>query len=341
MPILVTGGAGYIGSHTCVELLNAGYDIVLLDNFSNARHDVVGRIRELAGKSFPVYETDILDEAGLRAVFAKERIDAVVHFAGLKAVGESVREPLKYYHNNVSGSVNLCRAMAEAGCGRIVFSSSATVYGENNTAPFKEDDPLSAVNPYGMTKLVIERVLQDAAAARGQSGQGSDGNGLRSVALLRYFNPIGAHPSGLLGEDPNGVPNNLVPYIAQVAAGKLDCLNVFGDDYDTRDGTGVRDYLHVVDLALGHIKALAYTETHAGAHAVNLGTGRGYTVLEVIQAFERACGKKINYRIADRRPGDIAESYADTAKAQSLLGWRAERSLDEMCADMWNFASKS
>ena len=330
MAILVTGGAGYIGSHTCVELLQAGYDIALLDNFSNAKHEVTDHIRTLGGRDFPVYETDILDEAGLRHAFSRQPVEAVVHFAGLKAVGESTQIPLAYYHNNVAGTLSLCRVMAETGCKRIIFSSSATVYGENNPIPFKEEYPLSAANPYGMTKLVIERILQDLAASDSEW----------RVALLRYFNPIGAHPSGLLGEDPKGIPNNLVPYIAQVASGKLDCLQVFGDDYDTIDGTGVRDYLHVVDLAAGHLRALSYTEAHSGAQAINLGTGRGYSVMEVVRAFERACGKKISYRVAGRRPGDIAISYANPSKAQALLHWKAERSLDDMCADMWNFVLK-
>lgn len=327
MAVLVTGGAGYIGSHTCVELLSAGYDIVLLDNFSNSRKSVVGRIRELGGGDFPVYETDVLDETGLRRVFQQEPVEAVIHFAGLKAVGESVRRPIEYYRNNVGGALNLCRIMAASGCKRMIFSSSATVYGEGGPAPFREDYPVSATNPYGMTKLVVERILRDMAAADGAWG----------VVSLRYFNPIGAHPSGLLGEDPDGVPNNLVPYIAQVAAGKLDCLTVYGDDYGTKDGTGVRDYLHVTDLALGHLRALEYAKTRTGAEAINLGTGTGYTVMEVIRAFERACGRKINYRIAARRPGDVAVSFADTAKARELLHWEAGRSLDEMCADMWNF----
>ena len=330
MAVLVTGGAGYIGSHACVELLQAGKDIVLLDNFSNSKPQVLDRIRELTGKDFPVYATDILHEQGLRKVFAEQKIDAVIHFAGLKAVGESVQIPMDYYNNNITGTLNLCRVMAEAGCKRMVFSSSATVYGTNTNVPFREEYPTSATNPYGMTKLVIERILQDIAAS----------DPAWSIALLRYFNPIGAHPSGLLGEDPNGIPNNLVPYIAQVAAGKLECLHVYGDDYDTRDGTGIRDYLHVVDLAIGHLRALEYIQDRSGAQTFNLGTGTGYSVLEVIAAFEKACGKKINYKISPRRPGDIAVCYADTAKAQKLLNWKAERGIDDMCADMWHFAGK-
>ena len=330
MAVLITGGAGYIGSHTCVEMLGAGHAIVLLDNFSNAKPEAVDRIKALSGKDFPVYATDILDEAGLREVFAREGIDAVVHFAGYKAVGESVQVPLDYYRNNVGGAISLVRAMAQAGCKRLVFSSSATVYGDSQDVPFKEGHPTAATNPYGMTKLIIERILQDAAAA----------DPAWSIALLRYFNPIGAHPSGLLGDEPKGIPNNLMPYIAQVAAGKLDCLSVFGDDYDTKDGTGVRDYLHVSDLAIGHLKALAYIQANRGVEAINLGSGTGFTVMEVIHAFEQATGIAIKHRIAERRPGDIAQSYADTAKAQELLQWKAERTLHAMCADAWHYVSK-
>ncbi|MDR1439110.1 MAG: UDP-glucose 4-epimerase GalE [Clostridiales bacterium] len=331
MNILVTGGAGYIGSHTCVELLGAGHDIVCLDNFSNAKTGAIGRIEKLAGREFPVCAVDLLDEPGVRKVFARERIDAVVHFAGLKAVGESVRLPLDYYHNNITGTLVLCRAMSEAGCRSLVFSSSATVYGMGNKAPFKEDCPLSATNPYGMTKLMIEQMLRDLHA--------SDSSW--RIALLRYFNPIGAHESGLLGESPTGIPNNLLPYIAQVATGRLPELSVYGGDYETPDGTGVRDYLHVVDLALGHLKALDYVSAHSGVEAINLGTGRGHSVLEVIRAFEQASGAKIPYRITERRPGDIAECYADASKAQSLLGWTAQRGLAQMCADSWRFAAMS
>jgi UDP-glucose 4-epimerase len=342
MAILVTGGAGYIGSHTCVELLNAGYDVVCLDNFSNANPNVIGRIRELAGRDFTVLAVDLLDEPNVRRVFARRGndgkyakngygIDAVIHFAGLKAVGESVRLPLDYYHNNVTGTLNLCAAMSEAGCKKLVFSSSATVYGMGNSAPFREDYPLSATNPYGMTKLVIERILGDLHASDGEWG----------IALLRYFNPIGAHGSGLLGESPHGIPNNLLPYITQVATGKLPKLSVYGGDYDTGDGTGVRDYLHVVDLALGHINALDYVARHDGVQAVNLGTGNGYSVLEVIEAFERASGATIPYEIVARRPGDIATCFADASKAKALLNWEARRSLREMCADSWRFAKNN
>ncbi len=328
MAVLVTGGAGYIGSHTCVELLRAGEDIVLLDNFSNSSPEVPGIIRRLTGRDFRVYAADILFEPGIRRVFEREDIESVVHFAGLKAVGESVCIPIDYYHTNVTGTLNLCRVMSDFGCRRMVFSSSATVYGTSEDVPFREDAPVSATNPYGMTKLIIERILQDIAAADKDW----------SVALLRYFNPIGAHPSGLLGEDPSGIPNNLLPFVAQVAAGRLNALSVFGDDYDTPDGTGIRDYLHVADLALGHLKALKLIRGQAGAEVINLGTGKGSSVMEVIRAFETTCEKEIPYKIVPRRPGDIAVCYADASKAERLLSWKAERSLDEMCRDAWNFA---
>ncbi|MDR3207604.1 MAG: UDP-glucose 4-epimerase GalE [Oscillospiraceae bacterium] len=331
MSILVTGGAGYIGSHVCVELLAAGEDIVLLDNFSNAERTVADRISELSGRTFPVCDVDLLDREGLGRVFAGHDIESVIHLAGRKAVGESVSLPVLYYHNNITGTLHLCQAMAEAGCHSMVFSSSATVYGANPIVPFREDFALSATSPYGMTKVVIERILTDLAAAEPDW----------RFCLLRYFNPIGAHPSGLLGERPDGVPNNLLPYIAQVAAGQRTHLTVFGDDYPTRDGTGVRDYLHVVDLALGHLKALAYVRAHAGAEAVNLGTGTGYSVLEIVAAFERASGLKIPYIVAPRRAGDIAVMSADPAKAERLLGWKALRGLDDMCADAWRFASRA
>jgi len=327
MAILVTGGAGYIGSHTCVELLEAGEKIVLLDNFSNSKPDVVRRIKELTGKDFPVYAVDLLYEPSLRRVFTEQRIDSVIHFAGLKAVGESVRIPLDYYHNNITGMLLLCKAMATVGCKRLVFSSSATVYGTNENVPFRENYPLSTTNPYGSTKLMIEKILRDVWV--------SDNDW--SISLLRYFNPIGAHKSGQLGENPNGIPNNLLPYVAQVAAGRLPELNVYGNDYDTPDGTGVRDYLHVIDLAKGHLSALHYVRNYKGADAINLGTGKGYSVLQIVAAFEKACGKKIPYRIAPRRPGDIANCYADVTKAKEVLGWEAVRGIDEMCADSWNF----
>jgi UDP-glucose 4-epimerase len=331
MAILVTGGAGYIGSHTCVELLNTGRDIVILDNFSNSKPDVIGKIKKLTGRDFPVYATDLLYAPGVREVFAKQEIDAVIHFAGLKAVGESVQLPMAYYHNNITGALNLCKVMSETGCKKLVFSSSATVYGYNVNVPFREDYPLSATNPYGMTKLMIEQILRDIVVSDPEW----------SVALLRYFNPIGAHKSGLLGEDPDGIPGNLMPYITQVAMGALPKLSVYGSDYDTPDGTGVRDYLHVVDLATGHLSALNYIYGHSGAEAVNLGTGRGYSVLEVIRAFNEVNGVEIPYEIAERRPGDIAVCYADTSKAETLLGWRAKHGLDEMCADAWNFTRKT
>ena len=331
MAILVTGGAGYIGSHTCVELLNAGHEIVVLDNFSNSKPEALRRIQKITGKEFKSYEVDLLDRAGVERVFEQNKIDAVIHFAGLKAVGESCQVPLRYYHNNLTGTLVLCQVMEKHGCKRIVFSSSATVYGMHNPVPFKEEMPLSTTNPYGTTKLFIEQILTDLWKA----------DNSWSVALLRYFNPIGAHRSGLLGEDPNGIPNNLLPYISQVATGKLKELAVYGDDYPTPDGTGVRDYIHVVDLAVGHLKALDYIADKTGVEAINLGTGVGYSVLEVVKAFERACGKPIPRHIAPRRAGDIATSYADATRAKELLGWTAQRSLDDMCADSWNFSKNN
>lgn len=327
MAVLVTGGAGYIGSHTCVELLNSGEDIVVIDNFSNSKPEALKRIEKLTGKSFKSYKGDLLCKADMEKVFRENDIKSVIHFAGLKAVGESVRLPLKYYENNISGTVNLLEAMKNAGCKRLIFSSSATVYGLNNIPPFKEDFPLSATNPYGASKLMIEMILNDLYTADNDF----------SIVLLRYFNPIGAHKSGLLGEDPNDIPNNLLPYISQVAVGKLECLNVFGNDYGTPDGTGIRDYLHVVDLALGHIKALKYSFKQNGIEAINLGTGKGCSVLDIINAFIKASGKDIPYKIAPRRPGDIAASYASPEKAEKLLGWKAERTIEEMCEDSWNF----
>lgn len=329
--ILVTGGAGFIGSHTCVELLEAGYSLVVLDNFVNSKPEALNRIRQISGKDFKFYETDLLDYAGVFKVFQENAIDAVIHFAGLKAVGGSVSKPLEYYHNNITGTLELLRAMREAGCRTLVFSSSATVYGMNNPVPYQEDMPTSATNPYGYTKVMIEQILRDAARADEKM----------SAVLLRYFNPIGAHKSGLIGEDPNGIPNNLLPYVAQVAAGKLEKLSVYGDDYETPDGTGVRDYIHVVDLAKGHLCALKYALSHPGAEAFNLGTGKGTSVLEVVAAFEKASGKQVPYVIAPRRPGDIASCYADTSKAEKILGWTAEYDIDIMCADSWNFTSKN
>ncbi|MGI5967108.1 MULTISPECIES: UDP-glucose 4-epimerase GalE [Anaerotruncus] len=331
MSILVTGGAGYIGSHTCVELLKAGRDIVVLDNFSNSKPEALRRIEKITGKSFKSYEVDLLDREGVERVFAQNQIDAVIHFAGLKAVGESCKIPLKYYHNNLTGTLVLCQVMEKFGCKKFVFSSSATVYGMHNPVPFKEDMPLSTTNPYGTTKLFIEKILTDLHEA----------DPTWSVALLRYFNPIGAHESGLLGEDPNGIPNNLLPYISQVATGKLDDLAVYGNDYDTPDGTGVRDYIHVVDLAVGHLKALDYIADKNVVEAINLGTGHGYSVLDVVHAFEKACGFPIKHHIAPRRPGDIATSYADCTRAKELLGWTAQRTIDDMCADSWRFSKQN
>lgn len=331
MAILVTGGAGFIGSHTCVELLNAGYEVVILDNFVNSKPEAVKRIEMITGKQTKLYEADLLDLKATEQVFAENQIDAVIHFAGLKAVGESVSIPLRYYHNNITGTLNLCMAMEKYGCKKIVFSSSATVYGMNNPVPFTEDMPTSATNPYGYTKVMIEQILRDLVVADPEW----------SVSLLRYFNPIGAHESGLIGENPNGIPNNLLPYVAQVAVGKLKQLSVYGDDYDTPDGTGVRDYIHVVDLAKGHLCALNYVLEHKGCEAVNLGTGKGTSVLEIVRAFEQASGKKINYKIAPRRAGDIATCYASTEKAQRLFGWTAQYGIDRMCEDSWRFTQKN
>ena len=328
MKVLVTGGAGYIGSHTCVELLNAGHELVIVDNFVNSKPEALDAIRTITGKDFAFYEVDIRDREALEKPFTEHAIDAVIHFAGLKAVGESVQKPLEYYDNNLYGFIVLAEVMRAHGVKQLVFSSSATVYGMNNPVPFREEMPTSATNPYGYTKVMIEQMLRDIAAADPEW----------RVCLLRYFNPIGAHESGLIGEDPNGIPNNLLPYVAQVAAGKLKQLTVFGDDYDTPDGTGVRDYIHVVDLALGHLAALNYVKDHAGAVAVNLGTGKGTSVLEIVHAFEKACGHPIAYRIASRRAGDIAECYANTDKAAELLGWHATRNIDDMCRDGWRFA---
>lgn len=328
MKILVTGGAGYIGSHTCVELLNAGYEVVILDNFYNSSPEVLERIKELTGKDFDFCECDIRDRKGLDKVFEQHKIDAVIHFAGLKAVGESVAKPLEYYENNVGGTVTLCEAMRDAGCKKIVFSSSATVYGMNNPSPLKESMQIGGTtNPYGTTKYMIELILQDLYT--------SDKDW--SVALLRYFNPIGAHESGRIGENPNGIPNNLMPYITQVAVGKLDHLNVFGNDYGTPDGTGVRDYIHVVDLALGHIKAVEKVADCKGVNIYNLGTGVGYSVLDVVKAFEKASGQTIKYEIVPRRPGDLETCYSDPSKAREELGWVAERGLDKMCEDSWRW----
>lgn len=330
MSILVTGGAGYIGSHTCIELMKAGYDIVVVDNFYNSKREALKRIAELSGKEFAFYECDIRDKKGMDHVFKQEKIDAVIHFAGLKAVGESCIKPVEYYDNNVAGTLTLCEVMKENGCKKIVFSSSATVYGMNNVSPLKETMPTGGTtNPYGTTKFMIEIILSDLFKSDNEW----------SVSLLRYFNPIGAHESGRIGEDPNGIPNNLMPYITQVAIGKRECLSVYGDDYDTPDGTGVRDYIHVVDLALGHVKALARVLSRSGLDVYNLGTGTGYSVLDVVRAFEKASGVKINYKIVERRPGDIATCYSDPSKALAELGWKAERDLEKMCADSWRWQS--
>ena len=331
MKVLVTGGAGYIGSHTSVELLNAGYEIVIMDNFSNSKPAALDRIKAVTGKDFKFYETDLLDEKGMDRIFDENDIDAVVHFAGLKAVGESVSMPLEYYHNNITGTLILCQSMRKHGVKKIVFSSSATVYGNPATVPITEDFPLSTTNPYGSTKLMIENILRDLYVSDNEW----------SIALLRYFNPIGAHESGLLGEDPNGIPNNLMPYIARVAAGKLPQLSVFGSDYPTPDGTGVRDYIHVVDLSLGHLKALEWTNREKGVDAFNLGTGNGYSVLEMVKAFEKASGKPVNYKLTDRRPGDIAMCYANPKKAKDILGWEAKKGIEEMCLDSWRFVDQN
>ena len=328
MRVLVTGGAGYIGSHTCVELLNAGHEVVIVDNFVNSKPASLDAIRRITGKDFAFVEADLRDRVAMMKLFDDHAIDAVIHFAGLKAVGESVAKPLEYYDNNLYGFIVLSEAMRAHNVKQFVFSSSATVYGMNNPVPFKEEMPTSATNPYGYTKVMIEQMLRDIAKA----------DDSWRICLLRYFNPIGAHESGLIGEDPNGIPNNLLPYVAKVATGELKELSVFGDDYDTPDGTGVRDYIHVVDLALGHLAALNYVSGHTGAIAVNLGTGHGTSVLEIVHAFEKASGKKVAYRIAPRRPGDIASCYADTTRASELLHWHAERNIDDMCRDAWRFA---
>ncbi len=331
MSILVTGGAGFIGSHTVVELLEENEDIIIVDNFINSKPDVLDKIKEITKKDFKFYEVDMLNEEKMEEIFKENIIEAVIHFAGLKAVGESVEKPIEYYHNNITGTLVLLKLMKKYNCKKIIFSSSATVYGTPKEVPIKEDFPLSTTNPYGSTKLMIEQILRDVCVADKEF----------CAILLRYFNPIGAHKSGLLGENPNGIPNNLMPYINQVALGKLDHLNVFGNDYPTVDGTGVRDYIHVVDLAKGHVKALAKAREITGAEAYNLGTGRGYSVLEIVKAFENSNNIKVKYEITARRPGDIAECYADPTKAKEELGWTANKTLDEMCKDSWNFTKKS
>ena len=330
MKLLVTGGAGYIGSHTCIELLRAGFDPVVVDNLVNSKPEALRRVEKIAGRGVPFHQADIRDKSALLDIFSRHAIEAVIHFAGLKAVGESVENPLLYYDNNVAGTLTLCEAMAEAGVKRIVFSSSATVYGDPREVPIREDAPVGGItNPYGRSKLMVEDILRDLHVA----------DPTWRVALLRYFNPVGAHESGLLGEDPHGIPNNLMPFIAQVAVGRRPYLNVFGDAYPTPDGTGVRDYIHVVDLALGHVAALRYLADHDGVLTVNLGTGRGYSVLEMVTAFGKACGHEIPYRIAPSRAGDIARCYADPALAERLLGWLAERDVAAMCADTWRWQS--
>jgi UDP-glucose 4-epimerase len=327
MAILITGGAGYIGSHTCVELLNTGHEIIIVDNYSNSKPESLKRIKEISGKDFKFYEVDLLDRTSLEKIFEENQVNAVIHFAGLKAVGESVSMPMRYYHNNITGTLILCEVMDRYNVKNLVFSSSATVYGMPEKMPISEDFPLSTTNPYGTTKLMIEQILQDLYVA----------DDSWSIALLRYFNPIGAHESGRIGEDPNGIPNNLMPYITQVAVGKLKELNVFGNDYPTTDGTGVRDYIHVVDLALGHLKALEKVMQSKGVEAYNLGTGTGYSVLELVSAFEVASGTKVPYKITARRPGDVAVCYADPSKAKKELGWKAERGIQEMCIDAWRW----
>ncbi len=332
MKILVTGGAGYIGSHTCVELLNSGYEVVILDNLYNSNKKAVDRIEEITGKKTAFYEADMADRTALDKIFTEHKIDCVIHFAGLKAVGESVVKPLEYYKNNISGTLILAEAMREHGCKNIIFSSSATVYGDPAFVPITEECPKGTpTNPYGWTKSMLEQILSDFHTADKEW----------NVILLRYFNPIGAHESGMIGEDPKGIPNNLLPYVAQVAIGKLSCVGVFGNDYDTPDGTGVRDYIHVVDLAIGHVKAIDKIKENPGVKVYNLGTGNGYSVLDVIKAFSKACGHEVPYEIKPRRPGDIATCYADASLAKKELGWEAKYNLDDMCSSSWNWQSKN
>lgn len=327
LSILVTGGAGYIGSHTIVELLNEAYEVILIDNFSNSNPEVLSRISEITGKNFQFYNMDILDREGLEKIFSENSIDSVLHFAGLKSVGESINIPLKYYDNNISGTLVLCQTMEKFGVKRLVFSSSATVYGNPKVVPITEEFPLSATNPYGRSKLMIEEILNDLFISDNQW----------SISILRYFNPIGAHSSGKIGEDPLGIPNNLVPYITKVAVRELEEVKVFGADYPTKDGTGVRDYIHVVDLALGHIKALEKNASSTGVNTYNLGTGKGISVLEIVDAFEKACGRKIPYTFTERRPGDVAVCFANPSKAEQELNWSAKRGIEEMCADSWRW----
>lgn len=331
MNVLVTGGAGYIGSHTCVQLLDANHEVIIVDNLCNSSSEAVNRVARITGKNPIFYEKDLRDEAALDDIFSKHQIDTVIHFAGLKAVGESVAIPLTYYENNIGSTLNLCKIMAKHKVKKLVFSSSATVYGNPKTVPIQEDFPLSCTNPYGRTKLMIEEILRDLSISDHEW----------DIALLRYFNPVGAHKSGEIGEDPKGIPNNLMPYISQVAIGKLECLSVFGDDYETPDGTGVRDYIHVLDLANGHLKALEKLQSSPGVVTYNLGTGHGYSVLDMVHAFEKAIGKPLPYKICERRPGDIAACYADPTKAELELGFKAIHSLEEMCQDTWNWQQKN
>ena len=327
MKVLVTGGLGFIGSHTCCELLDGGHDVVVVDNLSNSKIEVIDKIKAITGKNFTFYQVDVCDEEALENVFQKEVFDAVIHFAAYKAVGESVKYPLMYYENNIGSTINLCKLMSKYGCYKLVFSSSATVYGSPKSLPIKEDFPLSTTNPYGSTKLMNEQILKDVSIS----------NSLFSIVILRYFNPIGAHKSGLIGENPNGIPNNLMPYIVRVATKELDVLNVFGDDYDTLDGTGVRDYIHVVDLAKGHLKAIEKADKSTGINYYNLGTGTGYSVLDLIKTFEKVNGVNVPYKIVERRAGDIAACYADVSKAVNELMWKAEYGIEEMCRDSYNF----
>ena len=331
MAILVTGGTGFIGSHTVVELLNDGREVIILDNLCNSKLCVLDRIKAITGKEVKFYKADLLDFDAVNSIFKENNIDSVIHFAGLKAVGESVAKPMLYYHNNITGTLNLTKAMADNGCKRIVFSSSATVYGKPESVPIREDFPLSTTNPYGETKLMIERILSDIVVSDPEW----------SVSILRYFNPIGAHESGLIGEDPKGIPNNLLPYIVKVASGKYDHLSVFGDDYNTHDGTGVRDYIHVVDLADAHLKALDRAKQVTGIEHFNIGTGNGYSVLDIVKAYEKATGLPVKYEICPRRPGDIDECYADPTKAYTILGWKAKYDIDKMCIDSANWQKKN
>lgn len=332
MKVLLAGGAGYIGTHTCVELINSGHEVVIADNFSNSCPEAVARVEEITGNKIPLYEADVCDKNAVDRIFSENDLDAVIHFAGLKAVGESVEKPVEYYRNNIDSTLTLLEAMKKYNVNRFIFSSSATVYGTPVSVPLVETMPTgSPTNPYGWTKLMMEQILTDTANA----------NPEMSIVILRYFNPIGAHESGRIGEDPNGIPNNLMPYITQVAAGRLKQLGVFGDDYPTHDGTGVRDYIHVVDLAKGHVKAIEYSAAHKGTEIFNLGTGTGYSVLDIVKAFEKANGVEIPYQIKPRRAGDIAECFADASKAKELLGWVADKNLEDMCRDSWNWQSNN